>query len=956
MLITATTNIPPRPARRGTTLAGAAGLLLVLGTCAALSAGPKEFGLAELNRAIAERKLPPRQASFRTEFSSSGAETFRIQPGLISAGDLRGLMYGLLEAAAQIREKGRVTSTKGAPATRVRGIRFFLHNEDLESEWYYSRDYWTEYFRMLARNRFNRFNLVFAHQTPYLAPPYPFWVELPEFPGIRVPGLSPQQRRRNLDMLRFISQTAADHAIDFTLGVWQHNVQPRMKPSVEGLTRENIGPYSYAALKKVLAECPAIRSVQMRTNFESGIAPDQQVEFYRDWAWRAIREAGRRVTLDLRGWVMQKGMLEAAVHSGVPLRLSSKYWCEDLGRPYPPAETWPNYSYINFLEWTGEGRRPYEFLFELWGLGSHRLLLWGDPAYVRRAVPTFSMSGAAGFEIDPPLAQKGFGNRPGKWGVFTPGQRNRVFWNHEFERYWLFYLLWGRLSYDPSAEDSVWMAELRRRFGAAAADVMDAYRHSSRVLNEIVAAHLADPNMYIWPEINPGGLIDAYREVRPSDWRFIATIPEAVRNRVSGTASAKQTPLQTANLLHDAALAVERAVERAKAKLGDAHKEWLGSEPDFQVLAALARYHGRKQMAADQLEYYYQTGDSSGLDAAHRELRGALAVWERLVKLTDGLYPEEMAFGPDDIGHWKHKLPYVRHDVETVAQRRRIHDAVGRFDFGFDFGGPPRERSGGLYRNDPFVLAHTVEPRFRGVHSKTAYSEETGYGWAGEGEREDVAAPVTPYLEIRAAARDPKQLPANALFGDSIRGRGPQTFRVRTGEGRFQVRMLAGGKAAEPVAMDAAGGVLDIVMPEGKWTVAGLVIRKLEEPREAPPRTWPKQLPRPAFTHVPPKAAPAGRPVTLSLRVSPLKDATAVRLHYRAVNQLAKFRTLEAPAAKAVFTIPAEHLDPRWDLMYYFEVLNREGLGWFEPDPAAATPYHVVPAAAPDSQGRTEKR
>ena len=39
---------------------------------------------------------------------------------------------------------------------------------------------------MLARNHFNRFNLVFAHQTAYLAPPYPFWLDLPDFPEINL--------------------------------------------------------------------------------------------------------------------------------------------------------------------------------------------------------------------------------------------------------------------------------------------------------------------------------------------------------------------------------------------------------------------------------------------------------------------------------------------------------------------------------------------------------------------------------------------------------------------------------------------------------------------------------------------------------------------------------------------------------------------------------------------------
>src|SRR5262249_46464315 len=236
----------------------------------------------------------------------------------------------------------------GRPATPLRGIRVFLHNEDLERQWYFSDDYWDEYFAMLARSRFNRFNLVFAHQTNYLAPPYPYWIALPEFPQIRVPGLSDQQRARNLKMLQYIARTAADHGIDFTLGVWQHNVQAYQTPTVEGLTRDNIGPYSRAALAKILELCPEIRSVQMRTNAESGIPNNQQVEFYRDSIFPAIKDAGRM--LDLRAWAVAGGMIDAARQVGVKTRVSAKYWAEDLGRPYQPAETYPGYSYSSYLE------------------------------------------------------------------------------------------------------------------------------------------------------------------------------------------------------------------------------------------------------------------------------------------------------------------------------------------------------------------------------------------------------------------------------------------------------------------------------------------------------------------------------------------------------------------------------------------------------------------------------
>ena len=83
------------------------------------------------------------------------------------------------------------------------------------------------------------------------------------------------------------------------------------------------------------------------------------------------------------------------------------------------------------------------------------------------------------------------------------------------------------------------------------------------MINEIVAAHLADPNMYIWPEINPGGLIDAYRDVLPSDWRYIASINEGVQNRIHHVASAKQTAPETASLLNGLAQRTEQAIGRA---------------------------------------------------------------------------------------------------------------------------------------------------------------------------------------------------------------------------------------------------------------------------------------------------------------------------------------------------------------------------------------------------------
>jgi hypothetical protein len=759
-------------------------------------------------------------------------------------------------------------------------------------------------------------------------------------------------------MLQYISQAATDHGVDFSLGIWAQIASPVSRQHrVEGVTQENFGPYIYAALRKVLQLCPAIRNVQVRTNWESGLPLDQEVSFYDNYFYRAIRDCGRPVNLELRAWLLAPGMLEAAEKAGLPLRVSTKYWGEFMGRPYQPAETFAEFSYLNLLE----KPRPYIFYWELWG-GSNRLLLWGNPDYVRRAVSTFGLGDAVGFEIDPPTTLRRSGDRV----IFTENQQQRVFWRWEFERYWLFYMLWGRLSYDPQTREAVWLDELKKRFGAAAEDVLEAYNQSSHVIDEIVAAHLADPDLDIWPEINPGGLIDDYIDVRPSDWRYIASIPEAVQNRIRGVASAKQTPRQTSALLDSIASNIEQAVARAGAKVGTGNKEWESSEPDFQVLALMARYQARKMIAADQVEYFYRTSDGAVLEAAKSELTKALTTWEELVRLTDGVYPEHMVYGGPDMGHWKDKLPYVRFDLALIGEREDILKRFGRFDFGFDFGAPganhnqpmgstPPGRLGRpfwSFRDTHYVLENNVEPRFIPVDPTTRYQEAKGYGWTDDAPREAVGIPLTPYLEVRSVAKDPKDLPHDVLFRDYIQGQGAQYFRVKTEPGEYAVLFLHPDHTTTTVRLHTEGDSLVIPFPEGAWSVSGLVIQGSRTTTAPARASEPKSAPRPKLSHVPPKTTEAGKPLSLTLRISPLGDVAAVRLYYRAVNQLVEFQMLEAsPTREVTFTIPGVDISAKWDLMYYFEVLNKAKGGWFEPDPAVATPYHVVRVELPAKPG-----
>ena len=261
-------------------------LIAILALAGAVLAGPIEFGRAELDQAIAVRHLNSRLFQIKTQVSVDPPESYRVVPGLITGGDLRGLMYGLLAAADQVRRTGRLQKEEGVAGLAVRGVRARIDEFSGDLEWFHGREQWPALFRGLAASRFNRFQ--------FAVPDLSGLVSLPEFP--QVPTV--EAAEKNLEALHFISDTAAEYGVDVTLGVWTRQVAD--------------GPFLYAALGKVLSACPAIRGVQLRMSSE--LAKD---------AIRAIRDTGRRITIEIPPEAQEAATLAAA--EGLPVRYSAPY-------------------------------------------------------------------------------------------------------------------------------------------------------------------------------------------------------------------------------------------------------------------------------------------------------------------------------------------------------------------------------------------------------------------------------------------------------------------------------------------------------------------------------------------------------------------------------------------------------------------------------------------------------
>jgi hypothetical protein len=92
--------------------------------------------------------------------------------------------------------------------------------------------------------------------------------------------------------------------------------------------------------------------------------------------------------------------------------------------------------------------------------------------------------------------------------------------------------------------------------------------------------------------------------------------------------------------------------------------------------------------------------------------------------------------------------------------------------------------------------------------------------------------------------------------------------------------------------------------------------------------------------------APAGKPIKISVKVTAPAGVKWVRIRFRSVNQYLDYTMLPMHRAgtKDVYevTIPAEKIDPKWNLMYLIEMMDNHNHGFIYPDLNKETPYIVT--------------
>lgn len=636
---------------------------------------------------------------------------------LIAGCDPRGTAYALLEIAEEIRSAHDTDSVfsvireqRESPLLKVRSVTQQVFNEDVERSWYESEAYWHWYFGMMAKNRLNNFSLTFGHNANYMIPPYAWMVQVAEYPSVQVAGMTPQEREEHLHRFRRITEIAEEHGVDFTIGLWTQLPVVAVREGLDfgdspvinlpdGPAR---GDYCAKGLQRLLELCPCIDGVQLRMNLESGIPHEQQEEYYQA-LFDGVASCGRPVKLDLRYKSLSQQTINLAREAGLEVNVSTKHWCEHMGLPFHP--TWEDAAYsasrYGFGSMLYHGRN-YSVTYRLWNVGTSRLLLWGDPGFAARFAENCTVGGGQGFEVFAPLSYQGYGNEEGTWRIFAQADDEHYQW--EQERYWAFYLAFGRWGYNPNTSREVWLREFVNRFGETNGRQLEqSLRSASQILPLITATtQFSAGGFRFWPEMMTCMHVDAYRAIQPGDYsQFYAIAPfdsrrywraegwaskhsAYVEDAINNNVNSKWTPIQVSALLDQLADETELPLN-SLVPLEDSSsavaKELKATQIDLQTLALLARYHAEKKRAATHLEFFRLTNDKTRLKFAWKHILNTQAHWKEIVALTENHYYDDLVLGfskehnsdfasrlQEHVGHWKDRLAEVQTDVDFVAQ------------------------------------------------------------------------------------------------------------------------------------------------------------------------------------------------------------------------------------------------------------------------------------------------
>jgi hypothetical protein len=942
---------------------------------------------------------------------------------LLSGSDDRGLMYALLEVAKRIgwaKDKAlplsEVRDTVESPDVADRGVIIFTMQKHQYEDRLHDENYWAQYFDMLAENRFNTIKVKFALEANgYNCPVYPYYMDVNGFPNVKVTGLSKEEQQRNLaDLHRFV-RLAHERGISVMFGIWCHyyrftatwapvDYSIAAPYTVSGLTEANLIPYTIAAIGQFLKEFHEIDKVQLLMMDESGLKTSDMKEFWKN-IYPALKEAAPNLQYELRAKGVSDDLVKQGIDLGLKIQMNTKIWTEQVGLPFLQTHVQEvdqfnrRGSYADMFKYP----RAYKVHWTLWTGGTIRILLWGDPEYVRRFAASTHLGGVEGFDIDEPLASKMHGQphdlKP--FELLSPSYR---YYDYEFQRYWYFFQLFGRLTYNPNTPAEELDHEFVARFGKDAAPfIKQGLQRASQILPQITAYCEPAEHYSIaqgWPERQRQDDLPDYVKATPTDTQQFENLKDAADDIIEGRSSPKMTPTESSQWFAHASSDVRRLIAQAEQHTGPhPGKEFTSTIVDLKILSGLAAYHSRRVLAGLSYALFEKTRDLNALDDAIQHEQEATDAWAGIVRDAGDVYNFNLAMGvfeADMTGHWRDDLVKLTDGLAALKKQREQHHLevrreIGKYDLGTGPVQPGYQRVTATERaGSHLVTLNVPDGRYEvtvGIHDDKASHGPMWIDVNGVEYSDVFSVPagqtVTRTIETTAVDGRLKVLLDHATSTDAYASTLVVT-RISPAIAHVPVRRLAPGqdlKLRATVAgiapsdavrvyygdahrgftmaeLQGTGPLYQATIPASKLTAgvsyflqaidsSGRISTFPEDGSLQPIQVMVTSDDQPpTLHHAPILSAEPLKPLRITARVEDPSGVKWLHLRYRGLSQFQDFQVLNMlPTGNSneyEATIPAKDLDPQFDLMYLFEAMDNAGNGKIYPDMAKETPYIIV--------------
>ncbi len=292
---------------------------------------------------------------------------------------------------------------------------------------------------------------------------------------------------------------------------------------------------------------------------------------------------------------------------------------------------------------------------------------WGDPEYARAYIRNLpGPDRLTGFYMGP----DGY-----TWGREFISREPDTPRELVISKQWYSFMIWGRLSFDPSLADALFERTLAARFPEVpAAKLFAASSAASRIIPRVTTFNWGDIDIKWFPEASSGHeknggfyTVERFMHGQSMPGAGVLSIPDYLKIVLDGQRMEGMTPLEVAaELKSNAATALELIAEMRPVK----SKELRFTLGDYEAMANLGNYYGEKILGAVDLALFDRTGKPEQRESAARHLRAALDHWKKYAATALAQYQPQLL---TRIGYFDlHQItPKVEQDVVSAETWQR---------------------------------------------------------------------------------------------------------------------------------------------------------------------------------------------------------------------------------------------------------------------------------------------